>query len=236
MLDVPLFVSHRTLGGRRSLPEAAAPWALDSGGFSELSMYGEWRTTEAEYAAAVNRYADEIGQLAWAAPMDWMCGPSILARTGLGIGVHQQRTVENFLRLREAGLPVIPVLQGWELDDYLYCVEMYEREGVELASEPVVGVGSVVGREAGGVGAIFRALWGLGIKCHGFGVKRTGLRLYGAYLESADSMAWSYDARRARPLSGCTHKSCANCPRYAMRWREHVLSDLGWQPLFMETA
>jgi hypothetical protein len=29
--EVPLFVSHRTLGGRRELPRARGPWALDSG-------------------------------------------------------------------------------------------------------------------------------------------------------------------------------------------------------------
>jgi hypothetical protein len=45
-LGVPLLVSHRRLVGRRSLPRASGPWACDSGGFTELSMYGRWRTTE----------------------------------------------------------------------------------------------------------------------------------------------------------------------------------------------
>ncbi len=44
-------------------------------------------------------------------------------------------------------------------------------------------------------------------------------------LTSADSMAWSVDARRKPPLPGCTrHKNCANCPRYALRWRRQVLA------------
>src|SRR5690242_4741899 len=81
--DVPLFVSHRRLlgelrpgrGARKTLPRARGPWALDSGGFTELQMFGEWRTTPAEYIAAVRRYRDEIGGLVWAAPMDWMCEP-----------------------------------------------------------------------------------------------------------------------------------------------------------------
>jgi hypothetical protein len=211
MLDVPLFVSHRTLGGRKSFPQASAPWALDSGGFSELSMYGEWQTTEDDYVEAVEQYEQEIGRLEWAAPMDWMCEPFMLEKTGLSLEEHQRRTVENFLRLQGRG-PFIPVLQGWELDDYLRCIEMYEQAGVDLPTFPVVGVGSVCRRQAEGeIGAIFRTLWGLGIKCHGFGVKRTGLRLYGSYLTSADSMAWSYQARHDHPLSGCTHKSCANC-------------------------
>ena len=37
---VPLFISHRRLERiRTSLPMAAAPWALDSGGFSEISSW-----------------------------------------------------------------------------------------------------------------------------------------------------------------------------------------------------
>jgi hypothetical protein len=64
-----------------------------------------------------------------------------------------------------------------------------------------------------------------GLKLHGFGVKTGGLHLYGHLLTSADSMAWSYAARRALALPGCTrHKNCANCLTYATRWRAGVLS------------
>jgi hypothetical protein len=52
-LGVPLFVSDRRLRRYRTLPRAAAPWALDSGGFTELSQYGTWDTgpTAAAYIA-----------------------------------------------------------------------------------------------------------------------------------------------------------------------------------------
>jgi len=68
--DVPLFLSRRWLAGRKSLPRARGPWALDSGGFTELSTYGRWTLTPVDYAAEVRRYAGEIGNLAWAAAMD----------------------------------------------------------------------------------------------------------------------------------------------------------------------
>ncbi|SDZ53048.1 hypothetical protein SAMN05216215_10913 [Saccharopolyspora shandongensis] len=62
---------------------------------------------------------------------------------------------------------------------------------------------------------------------HGFGIKTSGLRDYGSHLHSADSMAWSYAARRSPRLPGCTaHKNCANCPRFAFHWRERVLASL----------
>lgn len=34
--DVPLFISRRRLVERVTLPRARGPWALDSGGFTEL--------------------------------------------------------------------------------------------------------------------------------------------------------------------------------------------------------
>lgn len=76
----------------------------------------------------------------------------------------------------------------------------------------------------------------LGISLHGFGVKTAGLVRYASDLASADSLAWSYGARMAPPLPGCTHKSCANCLRYALRWRERVLRCCGNQRLSFRAA
>ena len=74
-----------------------------------------------ENAAAVDRYARQAGQLDFAAPQDWMCEPHILARTGLSIREHQERTIASYLELRSLApdLPFIPVVQGWHLADYL---------------------------------------------------------------------------------------------------------------------
>lgn len=236
---VPLFVSDRRLRVYKTLPVAAAPWALDSGGFTELQYFGGWRTTPAEYIDRVRRYRDEIGHLAWAAPQDWMCEPVVIAGgrvgpmrfvgTGLSVREHQRRTVDNLLRLRDMApdLPWIPVVQGFRLDEYLACVDMYDKAGVDLTREPLVGLGSVCRRQGTGEAhQIITALHDRGVgRLHGFGVKILGLQRYSHLLASADSMAWSVDARLARrPLTGCTgHKNCANCLRYALRWRDRVL-------------
>lgn len=216
---------------RDNLPRARGPWCLDSGGFTELSIYGKWETSRDRYVADVRRLEAEIGNLVWVAPQDWMCEPFMLEKTGLSIAEHQRRTVENFVALRaDLGPLVIPVLQGWTLDDYLGCWERYHQAGVELEWEPTIGVGSVCRRQNDAVtGRIMRGLASqlLGTQLHGFGVKLSGLESYGDVLISADSMAWSYRARRDHPLRGCTHKSCANCMRYALRWRDQVLARLG---------
>lgn len=239
-VDVPLFVSHRRLARyKRRLPVSTAPWALDSGGFTELNLHGRWVTTEAEYVSAVRRYAGEIGNLAWAAPMDWMCEPFVVAKTGLSVEEHQRRTVDNYISLRAAAptLPFIPVLQGWTLADYLHCVDLYTAAGVDLTTLPLVGIGSVCRRQnTAEVDYIVSTIAGLGIALHGFGVKTVGLQRYADQLSSADSLAWSYRARNAPPTPGCTHKSCANCPRFALKWRDKVLRRVGHQQLRMAAA
>src|SRR5687768_7777223 len=83
-LDIPLFVSRRRLQ-QTALPRALGVWALDSGGFSELSMYGQWSITREQYVDEVRRFRDETGGLEWVAPMDWMCEPPLLKKTGLSI-------------------------------------------------------------------------------------------------------------------------------------------------------
>jgi hypothetical protein len=69
-------------------------------------------------------------------------------------------------------------------------------------------------------------------RLHGFGVKTQGLIRWGPLLTSADSMAWSYAARRQPPLPGCEtrHITCANCPRYAYQWHARIRAALTRQP------
>ena len=226
---MPLFVSRRTLGtSKKAWPRALGPWALDSGGFSELSMFGGWKTSAETYVAEVRRAVVEIGHLRWAAIQDWMCEPWILKKTGLSIDEHQRRTVDSLVELRTLApeLPWTPVLQGWRRDDYLRHVEMYEQGGVDLAREPLVGLGSVCRRHATREAEwIVDSLRRAGVdRLHGFGFKSEGLAKLWGQLASADSLAWSFRARRSPPLAGHPHKSCANCPEFALAWRERMLA------------
>jgi len=52
------------------MPRARASWALDSGGFTELSMHGRWLTSPKEYAKRAERYRVEVGRLDFAAVQD----------------------------------------------------------------------------------------------------------------------------------------------------------------------
>lgn len=228
--DVPLFVSRRSLIKRKNLPIATCDWALDSGGFTELSLSGKWTMNARQYASEVRRLRDGIGRMAWAAPQDWMCEPAMVRRTGLTIEKHQELTVQNYLALRDIdpSLPIIPVLQGWSVGDYWHHVDAYIDAGVPLFTLPLVGIGTVCRRQqTTSAQANITILKQSGIKLHGFGLKTTGLLAVGQHLTSADSLAWSLNARKNAPLLGCTHKKCNNCLLYALEWRKDLLERLG---------
>lgn len=230
--DVPLFISRRRLEDYANLPRAKGPWAIDSGGFTELSKYGRWVTPMRRYIEQVYRWQDEVGNLDWAACQDWMCEEEILIKTGKSILLHQLATLYNYLELmhRAPDLPWVPVLQGFHLSDYLRHRDMYEFHGVDLTKIPVLGIGSVCRRQ-GTLGATM-LMMGLhdelpGIRLHGFGFKIDGLAAIAGLnpdvLYSSDSMAWSLNARNNPPLPQCPHKHCGNCMIWAMKWRQRLL-------------
>ena len=233
-IGVPLFVSRRRLEKRRTLPRAVERWALDSGGFTEMHKFGEWRLSSSDYAAQVMRYADEIGHLDWVAPQDWMCEPSALAMSGRTVAEHQNLTVRNFVDLRQRlGLLVVPVLQGWDHDDYLKCVDLYAAAGIDLDNETTIGLGSVCRRQADGdIAQIIASL--LPLKLHAFGVKGNAFVANSDRIVSADSMAWSYQARRGDRLPDCRHRCCNHCQNYALRWRRRLLRRIDQMRLPLE--
>lgn len=222
-VEVPLFVSIIRLREAKKWPRAMGDWALDSGGFSELSLRGAWTVGPKQYALEAKRAMDEIGRLDFAAIQDWMCEPFILAKTGLTIAQHQERTIDSFLELSSLApeVPWLPVIQGWATTDYWRHVDRYRKRGVELL---YAGVGSVCRRQGTAEAeTIMRTLTSDGTRVHAFGFKKRGLATCAPILASADSMAWSYDARRKPPLPGCTsHINCANCMIYALQWAQEM--------------
>lgn len=222
----PYFISHNRLKRYKNFKQAKSLWALDSGGFTQLSKYGTWTITSKEYVGAVIRYRDNIGNLKWVAPQDWMCEPFITAKTGLSVIQHQLNTVRNFIELKsiDDSLPIIPVLQGYSLLDYVRCWTMYDKYGINLLRYERVGIGSVCRRQnTNEIKNIITMLYSLGFNnLHGFGVKIQGLAKYGWMLKSADSMAWSFCGRREKTPCPNGNKNCANCYHYAKEWRSKI--------------
>jgi hypothetical protein len=232
--DLPLCVSRSRLIARKTLPRAKGPVFLDSGGFSELTLHDGWTVPAPVFAAQVRTICAGIGNVQHAAIQDWMTEPHMLAKTGLTLKEHQRRTVASYRDLLALApdLPWLPVLQGWHQDDYLRHLGDYARAGFDLTTLPLVGVGSVCRRQhTNEAEGILRTLAGEGLHLHAFGFKVQGLANVADALTSADSMAWSFQARRLqRPTCGSTtHKNCANCLVAATRWYAQVVAQLGRQ-------
>jgi len=236
----PLMVSLNTLPARKSY-RAVIDWFVDSGGFTELQLHGRWRTTATQHAERCAEVVERFGRVEWLSPQDWMCEPIVIAGGGPFVGTgktvreHQERTVQNYLDLIaiEPDLPWVPVLQGYALDEYHECADLYASAGVELEAAHRVGVGSICRRQSMSEAVvIMRTLAARGLQLHGFGFKQAGIAACWPWMASADSMAWSYNARYegskygrtcARPNGrGGQVASCGNCRHYAIDWHERT--------------
>lgn len=194
------FISVGRLRGRKGAFEVDK-WIMDSQAFRTIELYGGYPHPPEEYADQIRRWKSN-GNLLAAVSQDYMCEPFMLARTGLTIAEHQRLTIERYDALLrcETGVYIMPVLQGYDPDDYVSHIRQY---GARLAHGAWVGVGSVCKRNSSPC-LILDVL--LAIKTerpdlwlHGFGLKTTALAhgTIRALLNTADSMAWSYAARRA---------------------------------------
>jgi hypothetical protein len=198
----PVFVSVTRLTGPRGRKSkfTDAPWIMDSGAFTTLARHGGYPEPPAAYAAHIRRWA--APNLVAAVAQDYMCEPVMLAKTGLTVANHQRLTIERYDELLACdlnGVTVMPVLQGYDPADYAAHVHAYSRR---LTPGMWVGVGSVCKRngDPGAVLAVLNAIHAErpDLRLHGFGLKVTSLKVEAIrdHLHSADSIAWSYSARR----------------------------------------
>jgi hypothetical protein len=192
----PCCISVNRLWKRKS-PFAVGDWIMDSGAFTEIATHGRYRYSPARYVDEINRWADN-GNLLAAVSQDYMCAPFITAKSKLSVREHQRLTVKRYEQIRTGtSVYIMPVLQGYEPPEYACHISDYDFEPGQW-----VGVGSVCKRNSN-PGAIIRVLDAIkerrpDLRLHGFGIKLTSLN--NAYIRSllysADSMAWSFAARK----------------------------------------
>lgn len=211
------FVSVHALRGRKSgFP--ANEWIMDSGAFSTIERHGAYPDPVSTYAAEIRRFAG-CGRLLAAVSEDYMCEAWMLAKTGLTVPDHQRLTIERYdalLAEDTAGVYVMPVLQGYTPAEYVAHVRAY---GDRLGPGAWAGVGSVCKRNTTPA-AIEDVLLAIkaerpDLRLHGFGVKITSLAssLVRDLLATADSMAWSFSARK----QGRNQNDVQEAIRYARR-------------------
>ena len=194
------FISVNAIRGRKS-PFPARDWIMDSGAFTTIAKYHGYPHPVSEYAAQIRRWKDN-GNLLAAVSQDYMCEPHMLALTGLTVADHQRLTIERYdaLVAENTGVYIMPVLQGYSPGEYRSHIKQY---GDRLKPGLWVGVGSVCKRNSTNLFAVWMVLDTIkeerpDLLLHGFGLKKTALKetFIRELLHSADSMAWSFAARR----------------------------------------
>ena len=229
-LRIPYMMSVKRLMNRKSTVWGE-DWLMDSGGFTELSIHGEYTIEEDEYIETIQRFRPTL-----AFCQDWMCEAPIIEKTRLTKKDHQRNSTLSYLSMLEKTPRVAPVLQGYEVKDYIEHAEEYEAVGVDMSQ--VFGIGSVCRRsmtdEPLKIILSLKERWP-NIKLHAFGLKNVAFknREVVENLWSADSMAWSYWARRHKPFScePCIRptRSCGNCYIAIEIWLEKLYKKLDYE-------
>jgi len=212
------FISVNRLRKRKSAFEVS-DWILDSGAFTTILTHGDYPESVEVYAAEIKRWSKN-GNLLAAVAQDYMCEAHMLKITGKTILEHQQLTIERYDALMKCdvgGVYIMPVLQGYSPADYVRHIEMY---GDRLKHGAWVGVGSVCKRNGDprAIEAVLMAIKAVrpDLRLHGFGLKSTALSswIVRELLFTADSMAWSFAARK--------QGRNANDWREAKRWTDRI--------------
>lgn len=223
------FISISRLRERKG-PFPVNDWIMDSQAFTTIKKYGGYPRPVREYADQIVRWRAN-GNLLAATTQDYMCEPTMLAITGLTVADHQRLTIERYDELLacQTGVYIMPVLQGYEPDEYVSHIRQY---GARLPQNAWVGVGSVCKRNSSPK-RVLDVLIAIkterpDLRLHGFGLKTTALAegTIRHLLESADSMAWSYAARKEG------HN--ANDWRNAEKFRQRVNMKRSYQGHFIE--
>ena len=177
---------------KMSFPKTSGMRWLDCGGFTLLNKYGDYPFSVAAYANLVAATAP-----AFYATMDYPCEPEINRTMHLQDNRQRiQATVDMAAELMSMESMIgtgtaVPVIQGFALDEYLRCIDLYHQRGL---IRPYMAVGSMCKRSNDAeildlLPPIYEAATAAGVKrLHLFGLKLSLL------LKPLHDMIWSRDS------------------------------------------
>lgn len=165
---------------------------LDCGGYVFFKDLGQFPFT-------VEQYMELVVYLrpTYYASTDYPCEPSITAKLGdMSVLERIERTVENCRQLAQldGAAPkstMVPVIQGWVLEDYKHCLDLYRAAGL---LRPYVAVGSMCTRSnTREIAELFKGISdyarSMGVaRLHAFGLKRS------PYLAEINNTIYSRDS------------------------------------------
>jgi len=168
---------------------------IDSGGYSFFRKWGEYPFSLEKYLEFVDIISD-LYPLELVAIRDYPCEPDINRQHILTNKERIEKTVSNAVECfqSEGNYPWIPVIQGYTIEEYLYCVDLYKDVGIPL---DYIAIGSICSRK-GNLHTIRRIIRSIyertKAKIHAFGLSLVYLKdpIIFNLLFSSDSAAWNY--------------------------------------------
>lgn len=198
---------HRSVGPHKR-------FFLDSGGFSFFTRKGDYPFTIEEYIDLIKYYHPQ-----YAAIMDYPCEPELTigdVRTRIDRTIENTQKIFRFCEVHnktqkmeplsispffvsscvDHETEIVPVIQGYELEDYKYCVDQMCALGL---IRPYMAVGSICRRVS--IKELRKLVVGIAdyvgavnpdVKLHYFGLKKSALKdpAINQRVYSCDSMAW----------------------------------------------
>jgi hypothetical protein len=180
------------------IPPNTDKFFIDSGGYQFINKYGEYPFSPQEYVEYVDKLSPDMF-----AVMDHPCEKQVLDKHNVTVKEQIHRTIDNHINILELEpkTKLIPVIQGWKPEDYIYCIDVMKEH--DLLSD-YVAVGSLCTRKKIVTPVLKNILPNLpkGTKIHGFGLKISNLKDKFVFdsLYSSDSMAWLFVHRLGRFL------------------------------------
>ena len=186
----------------RPIPRNRDKLFVDSGGFSFFFKLREYPDSHLNYLRYVYRVKAD-----YFANRDYPNEPQVRQKWGVTVRENQMKTIENQMKIMDLLDDYYPklkpkfvaVLQGWELDDYLWMLDYMKEHGLLT---DLIGLGTMCRR--GQEQQIRKYILTIRkelprkYKLHGFGIKFGVLKYKDVWdaLYSADSLAYRYHIRK----------------------------------------
>lgn len=207
MFSAAGFWDHYSWRSKKFPKGCGLKW-LDCGGFNLLNKYEDYPFQVVSYACLIAKLRPH-----YYATMDYPCEPEINRSCSLENNKDRIReTVNNACELAEYESELrgqlVPVIQGYALDEYISCLKLYDKVGM---IREYMAVGSMCRRLSsqelnGLIPEIYYAAKSLGVKrLHFFGLKLSpDLISLSYYIHSRDSAVAmdSYDSDLRTNMNG----------------------------------
>lgn len=198
---------------------------LDSGGFG-FNVYGEgYPFSPEEYLQLVAKFQPD-----YFATLDYPCEPQ-LEYEPKNVWDRIDATIDYaaYLLERKTSSICVPVVQGWQIEHYDYCIHQMEKRGIV---RPYMAVGSICMRKkfadyAEIVEFVWRRLQGK-VKLHFFGLKIRAVSAHNGYLRnfiaSFDTNAWLWGRKGEDRLPRKASEKMGRFQRYRRCLEKEMLN------------